>query len=243
MPYSRIDFSTRAELTELMDEPCSRDEMRACLRDLEKVNRWFLAYRPVLHWLDSLNLEQRSGPLRIVDVGSGYGDLLRRIERWANERRIDVKLTGYDLNPDAVAIAAQAGGTASTIEWHAADAFSLDGRERIDLVVSSQFTHHLVESDIVRFLQWMEEKAQVSWFINDLSRAPVPYWLFKWFAMTVGLHRFVQHDGPVSIRRAFVADDWRRMCAAAGLDEQDIVIESWAPARLCVSRKKRLHHA
>ena len=47
----RLDFRRRAEpaqLPELMDEPCSRDELRACLRDLEKVNRWFRAYRPVL---------------------------------------------------------------------------------------------------------------------------------------------------------------------------------------------------
>jgi SAM-dependent methyltransferase len=242
MPHNSLDFSRRAELTEWMDEPCSRDEMRACLRDLERVNRWFLAYRPVLHWLDSLGFEQRSAPVRIVDVGCGYGDLLRRIERWANERRIDVKLTGYDLNSDTVAIAAHAGGNASRIQWRAADVFSLDGRERIDLVVSSLFTHHLVEADIVRFLRWMEEHAEVGWFINDLSRAPIPYWLFKGFAKVAGLHRFVQHDGPVSIRRAFVAEDWRRMCAAAGLDEREIVIESWAPARLCVSRKKRLQH-
>ena len=41
-------------LTELMDEPCSREVMRACLRDLAKLNRWFLGYRPLLSWLDSL---------------------------------------------------------------------------------------------------------------------------------------------------------------------------------------------
>lgn len=235
----RLDFSRRAELTELMDEPCSREEMRACLKDLERVNRWFLAYRPVLHWLDSLSLSPESAPIRVVDVGCGYGDLLRRIERWAHEREISVRLKGYDLNADTVAIAAEAGRNKSRIEWHAADVFSLDGRERIDIVVSSLFTHHLVERDIVRFVRWMEEHAQVGWFINDLSRAAVPYRMFKGFAKLAGLHRFVQHDGPVSIRRAFVAEDWRRMCAAAELDERDTAIEAWAPARLCVARKKR----
>lgn len=235
----RLDFSRRAELTELMDEPCTREEIRACLRDLEKVNRWFLAYRPVLHWLDSLNLSTHGEPIRIVDVGCGYGDLLRRIERWADERAIRVRLTGFDLNPHAVAVAAEAGASKSKIEWRAANVFSVDGQERIDIVVSSQFTHHLSEGDIVRFVRWMEEHAQVGWFINDLSRAPVPYWLFRGFAKMAGLHRFVQHDGPVSIRRAFVAEDWQRMCAAAGLSAEKIAIEAWAPARLCVARKKR----
>ena len=51
---SVMDFQHRAQLSELMDEPCSREELRACLQDLARVNRWFLAYRPVLRWLDSL---------------------------------------------------------------------------------------------------------------------------------------------------------------------------------------------
>ena len=46
MPRSAPDFSRRAQLTELMDEPCSREQLRACLRDLARVNRWFMGYRP-----------------------------------------------------------------------------------------------------------------------------------------------------------------------------------------------------
>jgi hypothetical protein len=84
----------------------------------------------------------------------------------------------------------------------------------------------------------MEENTRVGWFINDLSRAPIPYHLLKAFSKLAGLHPFVQHDGPVSIARAFVAEDWRRMCAAAGLREADVVIEGWPPARLCVGRRK-----
>ena len=82
--------------------------MQACLQDLSKVNRWFLGYRPTLHWLDSLQLHQLNAPVHILDVGSGYGDTLRRIEKWAQERAVQVKLTGYDLNPDTVVIAADA---------------------------------------------------------------------------------------------------------------------------------------
>ena len=93
-----IDFSRRAALQELMDEPCSRDVLRACLRDLARVNRWFLAYRPVLDWLGKSAFPARNGPLRILDVGCGYGDGLRRIEQWAHERGVAVELTGLDLN-------------------------------------------------------------------------------------------------------------------------------------------------
>ena len=57
MPSDVIDLRHRAdvaELTEKMDAPCSRDQLRACLRDLARLNRWFRGYRPLLRWLDSI---------------------------------------------------------------------------------------------------------------------------------------------------------------------------------------------
>ena len=150
-----------------------------------------------------------------------------------------MKLTGCDLNPDAVAIAAEASAATSKIQWVSADIFHFAKSEPLDIVISSLFTHHLIENEIVRFLMWMEESARIGWFINDLSRAPIPYYLLNAFSKLAGLHPFVQHDGPVSIRRAFIAEDWRRMCAAAGLLDNDVVIEGFTPARLCVARTKR----
>jgi SAM-dependent methyltransferase len=239
MPHRALDFSRRAELTELMDEPCSREEMRACLQDLSKLNRWFLGYRPILRWLDSLALEKCNASVNMVDAGCGYGDTLRRVETWARQRRIQVNLTGCDLNPDSVAIAEEASSKTNRIEWVTADIFCYSSYEPIDIAMSSLFTHHLVERDIVQFLKWMEENSRIGWFINDLSRAPVPYHLLNIFSKLARLHPFVQHDGPVSILRSFVAEDWRRMCGAAGLREDDVVIEGFTPARLCVSRRKQ----
>jgi SAM-dependent methyltransferase len=233
-----LDFSRRAELSEWMDEPCSREELRACLRDLARVNRWFLAYRPVLQWLDRVARHAERGPLRILDVGCGYGDGLRRIERWARQRGVAVELTGLDLNEDAIAIAAEASGAGSAIRWVAANVFEYQASESVDVVVSSLFTHHLRDDEVVRFVRWMESQAQTGWLINDLSRAPIPYHLFRWFSRAAGLHPFVQHDGPVSFLRAFVADDWRRLCGEAGLTSGEIEIVGYTPARLCVSRRK-----
>jgi len=238
MPPDVLDFSRSAELVELMDEPCSREEMRACLRDLARLNQWFLGYRPTLRWLERFQFSQNGRPAHIVDIGCGFGDGLRRIEEWAAQRRIAVELTGCDLNPDAVAIAAEASPKRSRIEWVAADVFSFKTTKPIDIVVSSLFTHHLTEEQIVRFLMWMENVAQMGWFINDLSRASIPYRLLKAFSKLAGLHPFVQHDGPVSIARAFVAEDWRRICMAAELHARDITIETFKPARLCVGRRK-----
>jgi SAM-dependent methyltransferase len=239
MPGNGLDFGRRADLSELMDGPCGRDVMRACLRDLARLNRWFLGYRPVLEWLHVVNGATRKEPLRILDVGCGFGDGLRRIELWARRHRVAVELTGIDRSPDIIAIASEASPPGSAIQWITADVFGYEMIRPADLVISSLFTHHLADHDVVRFLAWMEEHAERGWFINDLSRAPVPYYLLRWFAKAARLHPFVQHDGPVSFLRAFVREDWRRLCAAAGLTGDDIQIVDYTPARLCVARRKR----
>lgn len=238
MPHNGTDFRQRAELSEFMDEPCSREVMEACLRDLARVNRWFLGYRPLLDWLETIHSRAPRVCLRILDVGCGYGDGLRRIERWARERKIAVELTGIDVNPDIIAIASQASPPDSAIQWTAADVFQYRMARPAHLVVSSLFTHHLRDDDVLRYIQWMEDRAEVGWFINDLSRAAIPYYLFRWFAKAAHLHPFVQHDGPVSFLRAFVPEDWCRLCTSAGLKRDQFEILAYKPARLCVSRKK-----
>jgi trans-aconitate methyltransferase len=223
-----------------MDEPCSRDQLRGCLRDLARINRWTMASRPVLQWLDKFvdSTPALTEPLHILDVGCGYGDGLRRIERWAKARRLAVELAGLDLNPDATAIAAEASSASSRIRWVSSDIFHFSPKRPIHLVVSSLFTHHLAEDEIVRFLCWMEEHAQLGWFVNDLSRAAIPYHAIRVISKLTRLHPFVQNDAPVSIARSFVPEDWRRMCAAADLGDGDVLIQSFKPARLCVGRLK-----
>ncbi len=84
-----VDFSRRNELSELMDaEGTDFATFRECLVDLAKVNRLTLAYRPTLSFLKRLAANgalPRRRAIRLVDVGSGSGDMLRRIDRWATE--------------------------------------------------------------------------------------------------------------------------------------------------------------
>lgn len=238
MPHDPPDFRSRADLTELMDEPASRDELRACLRDLARVNRWVLGYRPVLHWLKSVLPARNSHPIHILDVGCGYGDGLRRVERWARARSANVELTGLDLSGDTISIVAEATPAASSIRWICGDIFTYKPDKPVHMVVSSLFTHHLPDGDVIRFLKWMELHAVLGWFVNDLSRHPTPYYIFRAFSRAMKFHPYVQHDGPVSIARSFVHKDWRRMCAAAGLNEGDVTIRGFTPGRLCVGRRK-----
>jgi SAM-dependent methyltransferase len=235
-----LDFGRRATTPELMDtEDCGPAVFEACLVDLERVNRLTLAYRPTFLWLDRLVRERRStAPLRVVDVGSGYGDMLRRVDLWAERRGIPVELVGIDLNPWSRTAAAKATAAGRPIRWITTDLFDYRPAEPVDVVLSSLFTHHLTDEQVVRFLGWMEATATVGWFVNDLHRHPLPYHVFRLWARLAGWHRFVQHDGPVSITRAFVTGEWRRLLARAGIAEGAAEIRWHVPFRLCVGRRK-----
>lgn len=164
--------------------------------------------------------------------------MLRRVELWAASRGVRVRLTGIDLNPYAARAARELSGD-SAIEWVTGDVLTYETSHPIDLVISSLFTHHLTDAGIVNFVSWMERTAERGWFVNDLHRAIVPCYGFKALAWAMRWHRFVRHDGPVSIRRSFRRDDWERYVAAAGLRESDVRIDGVRPARLCVARVKR----
>ncbi len=219
-----------------MDEPCSYEDFRQCLKNLGQVNRLTLSYRPTLSFLDAMAAQHSGRALRIVDVGAGGGDMLRRVERWAKRRGIEVRLTGIDLNPYAARAAQEFTPPSSAIQWISGDAFTY--AEPVDVVLSSLFTHHLEEPEIVRFLAWSEAVAQRGWFVNDLCREATPYRLFGLLATTMRWHRFVQHDGPVSFRRSFREEDWARMLSAAGIRAAEVRLARWTPGRLCVERVK-----
>ena len=237
---AEIQFELRVsprDLPELMDGECSYEDFRGCLRSLEQINRWLLGYRPTLAWLNRLP-HPFPRPVHIVDVGSGGGDLLRRLARWAQRRGIAVDLTGIDLNPYAARAAAEATPSELGIAWVTGNALEYRPRKPVDIVVSSLTAHHLEDDEIVALLRWMEATTHVGWFINDLERSELSCRMFAWLERVVGWHRFVRHDGPVSFRRAFRKEDWVRLLTAANVPLEAVTLEHWRPGRLCVGRWK-----
>ncbi len=243
---STLDFDRRADpaaLPEWMDEPCSYPEFRDCVRDLGSVNRWTFGYWPTLGFLRQVVKAGGSAghALRVVDVGSGGGDTLRRIALWARRRKIGVELTGVDLNPYATEAAKEfsaADARFAAIRWITGDVFTEPAAQQCDVVLSSLMTHHMRDAEIVHFLRWMEKTATKGWFINDLLRSAKAYRLFSVLAWLKRWHSFVQHDGPVSIRRAFREEDWRRLLTEAGVPLDAVRLEQPVPGRLCVTRLK-----
>jgi 2-polyprenyl-3-methyl-5-hydroxy-6-metoxy-1,4-benzoquinol methylase len=224
-----MNLSRRSEQSERMDTDCEDFEDYAnCLRDLSRVNMATLTHGPMLSWLR----RHATADFSVLDVACGHGDALRRIRR----RFPAARLTGIDLNPWAIRAATEATDANARIAFINGDAFAYRPDRKPDFIITSQFTHHLTDEQIVTFLGWLQVNAARGWFISDLHRHAIAYYGFPLLARIAFWHRFVREDGQISIARAFRRPEWDALLRQAGLTDQTFV--AWHfPFRLCVGTR------
>jgi 2-polyprenyl-3-methyl-5-hydroxy-6-metoxy-1,4-benzoquinol methylase len=227
-PAPVFTLAQRSCQAEVMDEPhVSADDYRRCLRDLAQVNRLTFTHRPILAWLE--RVLPRDRPVRILDVAFGQGDLLRAIWQWAKARGLDVSLQGIDLNPRSAAMARDATPPEMNITYLTGDVFT--HAARADFIVSSQFAHHLDDTQVIRFVRWLKASATTGWFVTDLERSQFAYRGFPWLCALAGFHDLVQRDGQVSIARSLRRDEWEEVLDRAHVSAQ---VRRHAPFRLSI---------
>ena len=234
------DFSRRSTETEIMDTAVTTfAEFDECLRHIEIVNRLTLGYRPVLFWLKKvIPFASSARPLTIIDIGCGRGEMLRQIWKWAKEKKINVQLTGVDINPRSTASAEKSTSENMNIHYKTLDIFKMNTAQKYDLIISTHFTHHLGNDELIRFLQWMDSHSVHGWFINDLHRHKIPYWFIKYVLSLAPTNKMARNDGPVSVARAFTATDWQQALQQAGIPPDESRIRWFFPFRYGVARWK-----
>ena len=226
-------LAERVRQDEQMDQPgLDPAEYELVLRDLARVNRWTMAARPTLGFLEKATRD--AGSFRLLDVGFGQGDMLRRISRWARSRGVTAALVGVDMNPKSVEAARRATPPSLGIEFLAGDYSDVAGP--FDFIISSLVAHHMDETELVAFLRFMEAHSRRGWFVNDLHRHRAAHLSYPLLARAIRTHRIVREDGTLSIARSFRAPEWGALLAQAGVPEGAARVVRRFPFRLCVER-------
>ncbi|WP_139787300.1 MULTISPECIES: methyltransferase domain-containing protein [Cohnella] len=217
----------RAERPELMDD-FSRGgtELRVALRHLRRLNRLFGAASPTLYGVRRLWEEAgRPGRWTLLDIGAGSGDVNRRLLRWADQNRIDLRITLADRTEEACEEARLLFRREPRVTAIRSDLFALP-EACADVVTGTQFVHHFAASELPRVVGRMLRSARFGVAINDIHRHWIP-WTAVWLATRiVSGNRYIRNDGPLSVAKGFRPEDWDELGAELGISG---AFYSWRP--------------
>ncbi|MET0878895.1 MAG: methyltransferase domain-containing protein [Tardiphaga sp.] len=235
--HAATDLSRRSTEAEWLDTAdTSPQELEAVLRDLARFNGAMLGRQAVINWLDAAvaRIPQRT-QLTLIDVGCGYGDLLRAIRSWADKRGLNIRLIGLDVSRETVRIAQNATNEELGIEYRVMDVFDFTPPAPVDFVVSSLLTHHMSDELIVTFLRWMERTAHRGWVIYDLQRHQLPFHFIGLVGRLTRLHPIVVHDGRISVARSLTRAEWIARLREAGIALKNVRLR-WFLFRFVIGR-------
>jgi SAM-dependent methyltransferase len=200
-----------------MDSPTlGRDRHLPALDALERVNRVSLATRRV--WKEVARLARgATGPVRVLDVACGGGDVLVAVAKRAAASGIAVECHGCDLSPVALERAERRGGRELGIALTRLDVSRESLPVGYDIVCSNLFLHHLDRAAAARLLRSMADASTEMVLVQDLLRTRLGY-LMAWMGLhTLTRSEVARRDGLVSVAAAFTLEEAGRLCDEAGL--------------------------
>lgn len=228
-------FETRSLKLERIDTgDYTPEEYDRFLHDIRLVNRFagdnYALKKTLLREIENLDLQDFS----VLDVGAGSGELLRKIGKFARRKNKSAKLFGLELNARSADAILEESKKFPQIKSVQANALRLPfADETFDYAISSLFTHHLTDEQIVKTLSEMKRVVRHKVFIIDLYRHPLAYFFYKIFCIAFRISPLVRHDGSLSILRSFKPDELTELAKRAGWE--NISIRNIFPFRLVLS--------
>jgi ubiquinone/menaquinone biosynthesis C-methylase UbiE len=206
-------LSQRTRGAEFLDRPDSDPGLtERSFRFIRFVNRTGGGIRIVRRFLEAELLKvPATNTLRLLDLGSGDGDIPLALARWAAARRYRFEFTCIDHNAHAVALARDKLTEVSrrNVKIEQADVFSYQPADLFDYAVGSMFFHHLTEDQIDALLAHLRRFVRRAVLINDLHRCMRNYLVCS--ILTLASERELRHDALLSIQRGFKPDELSTM--------------------------------
>lgn len=211
------------------------EEYERFLKDIAFINRRIgdtaAIEKTLLAEIERFDLKEFS----VLDLGAGSGEMLRFIAEFAERTHRRAFLVGLDLHEQSLQIMQRTteaqGSRLRTIIPLRADALHLPFADNsFDYCISSLFTHHLKDEQVVELFREMDRVASRGIISVDLHRHPMAWILYKLFCWSHRISPMVRHDGSLSILRSFKSRELGDLAAKAGLEAA--TIEEHSPYRL-----------
>jgi SAM-dependent methyltransferase len=185
-------------------EDVTEQELEDSLRFIARVNRHLGGTRAVLGHLQRWSRHWRPGRcIRILDLGTGGGDIPAAIVRWAATKHHAVQVTALERHPLTLRLARKQLQAVPKVALVRGDALKPPfAPGSFDYVLASMFLHHLGDIEVLTVLKIMDDLALRGIIWNDLlrhRRALSWTWL-----LTRGQSPIVRHDATASVRAGFV---------------------------------------
>lgn len=236
MPIESASLHRRQRMPELMDQPgLEANAHLTALRGLSRLNR--LSRASVSLWnAVQRTVEPTAGrPLRILDVATGGGDVLRGVARLAAKSGVVIEGHGIDRSAVAIEHAVAQTGTDLPVTFSVADALADPLPSGYEVGMTSLFCHHLPQASVIDLLQRLAASTRVV-VISDLRRTQLGLFLAEMSCRSVTRSPIVHVDGPRSVRSAFTIDEFRELASQAGLHGM-VVRPVWPQRFLAVWRR------
>ncbi|MBW3552380.1 MAG: methyltransferase domain-containing protein [Gemmatimonadetes bacterium] len=203
---------------ERMDAPdVDPAHLDAALDHVAAVNRWLGGRRALLRHLPALLPPRRD---RVLDVGTGSGDLPRAIAAWGRDRGRSIRITAVDLHARTLKTARRQADPADHVLFARADGLRLPFAEgTFDLALLSMTLHHMEGDGQVEILRELGRVARGGRIVvGELERCVPNYLGARLLGATLWRRNPVtRHDGPLSVLRSFTPDELLDLARAAGL--------------------------
>ena len=226
--------------SELMDDPSlDAGQHEEAIRALARIHVVSRTASQIASHLVSLSQKfspSVAGPLRIIDIACGGGELTSAVaQRVARTVPHRVEFIGLDISERVIGWATQKHTLANEhldVSFQTCDVLN-GALPSCTLAFHSLFLHHLDDGQAVTQLQAMAAASQIGFVFSDLLRTRVGLFLAQLGTQVLSRSSVARIDGPLSVKAARTIKEYKQLFEEAGLLEP-FLQRTW-PERVCVT--------
>jgi 2-polyprenyl-3-methyl-5-hydroxy-6-metoxy-1,4-benzoquinol methylase len=205
-----INLYQRSYQKELMDaDDIPFPAMAQTLRELNVINTRLGGHAITLEGVK--RFVNNKTAITVCEIGCGGGDNLFAIYKYCRKNDIPVNFIGIDMNAECIAFA-KLQYPQLPCEWICSDYSKVDlSASKPGIIFSSLFCHHFTNEQLVQMLQWLRQNSQRGFFINDLHRHWLAYYLIKYITRFFSRSYLIKNDACISVSRGFRKKDWQQL--------------------------------